>query len=137
MTPSEFEARLRELLAAYRSATENVACIECAGCRKCVRSTFCRGSEGLVACHYCNDCTDCTDSAHCTSCQHCLGCSHCLKCSDCTQSAYLTRCVGLSGCSYCFGCVGLQNKDFHILNERFERSAYFAATSELMRGLRL
>jgi len=55
----------------------------------------------------------------------------------CTQSAYLVRCVGLAGCSYCFGCVGLSHKDFHILNEPYDRSAYFALTNQLAQALGL
>jgi len=53
------------------------------------------------------------------------------------QSAYLVRCTGLTGCTYCFGCVGLHQKDFHILNEPYERKAYFALTQQLAHELGL
>jgi hypothetical protein len=66
-----------------------------------------------------------------------MGCSHCIDSERCTQGAYLVRCVGLSACSYCFGCVGLSHKDFHILNEPYDRSTYFAITSKLTQAMRL
>jgi hypothetical protein len=135
MTPSEFEARLRELIASRAGTVANPSCIECEACQSCLTCTFCRSSVGLVRCHYCVDCGDCTDSSHCRKCTGCLGCKHCIACERCTGSAYLMRCVGLSGCSYCFGCVGLSNKDFHVLNEPYERSAYFALTNALARKL--
>jgi len=52
-------------------------------------------------------------------------------------SAYLVRCVGLSGCTYCFGCVGLSKKDFHILNEPYDRKTYFDIVAKLSRELRI
>jgi len=79
----------------------------------------------------------CIDCSHCKACVGCMGCSHCIASERCTQSAYLVRCVGLSGCSYCFGCVGLAGRDFHILNEPYDRSSYFAMTAQLARDLRL
>jgi hypothetical protein len=66
-----------------------------------------------------------------------VGCTHCVQSEDCTSSSYLVRCLALSNCSYCFGCVGLSNKDFHILNERYARQDYFEITTELARALRL
>ena len=47
------------------------------------------------------------------------------------------RCIDCNGCTYCFGCVGLSKKDFHILNEPYERQEYFAKVSELRRALRI
>jgi hypothetical protein len=70
-------------------------------------------------------------------CVACLGCQHCLDCERCTTSAYLVRSVGCRGCSYCFGCVGLSGCDFHVLNVRYDRAAYFELTRRLARELRL
>jgi hypothetical protein len=53
----------------------------------------------------------------------------------CSGSNYLALCRSCSDCNYCFGCVGLQNKDFHILNEPYTRDAYFKLTRELEREL--
>ena len=41
----------------------------------------------------------------------------------------------MSDCEYCFGCVGLDNKSFHILNEPYDRQAYFALVNALGRQL--
>jgi hypothetical protein len=55
----------------------------------------------------------------------------------CVGSAYLVRSVGCNGCTYCFGCVGLSKRDFHVLNERYDRAAYFELTARLARELRI
>jgi hypothetical protein len=43
----------------------------------------------------------------------------------------------LTECNYCFGCVGLNKKDFHILNQGFSRNAYFKLTERLRKELSL
>ena len=45
------------------------------------------------------------------------------------------RCVGCSGSNYLFGCVGLARKDFHILNEPYDRKTYFETVARLTREL--
>jgi hypothetical protein len=60
-----------------------------------------------------------------------------MECERCIGSAYLVRCVGCSGCTYCFGCVGIARRDFHILNEPYDRTTYFEITRRLARDLRL
>ena len=132
---SEFETRLRALTQSHAAVAQNEGCVACDRCQRCTRCTFCRDSERLVRCHYCMACNDCIDSSHCRSCTGCFGCTHCIASERCSQSAYLVRCVGLSGCSYCFGCVGLAGKDFHILNEPYDRSTYFSLTAQLTREL--
>jgi hypothetical protein len=47
------------------------------------------------------------------------------------------RCASLSGCQYCFGCVGLSGKDFHVLNEPYDRKTYFALIARLAKELAL
>jgi hypothetical protein len=137
MTPSEFETRLRELMRAQSAVVENAHSIECYGCERCLLCTFCRDSKSLTRCHYCTACSSSSDCSHCRSCTSCMGCSHCVASDRCTESAYLVKCVGLSHCSYCFGCVGLSQRDFHILNEPYDRSAYFALTTQLAQSMRL
>ena len=60
-----------------------------------------------------------------------------VACDRCAQSSYLVKSVDCTGCTYCFGCVGLNKKDFHILNKPYDRSTYFAITSRLVRELGL
>ena len=131
---ADFEKRFRMLVAEHASATGNVGCIACDDCDRCSDSTFLVGCKNVARSHYCRDCVDSSECSHCTGCSACLGCSHCEACERCASSAYLVRCVGLSGCTYCFGCVGLAKKDFHILNEPYERQEYFEKVSELRRA---
>jgi hypothetical protein len=136
MTGAEFEAAFRKLVSGAARA-ENVGCLVCERCERCSECTFCVESRTLARCHYCEACADCTDSSHCVRCNGCLACQHCVESERCTGSAYLVRSVGCSGCTYCFGCVGLARRDFHILNEPYDRATYFATASRLARELRI
>lgn len=133
----DFEARYRELLAERGSDRRNAGCVQCVECEACTLCTFCRGSTDLVRSHYCIDSKRLIECSHCRRSEQLLYCHHCAECQNCTSSSYLVRCSGLSNCTYCFGCTGLHGKDFHILNEPYDRSAYFAITRRLMRELRL
>jgi hypothetical protein len=133
---AEFEERFRQLSSSL-SHKDNQGCVECERCLACTKCTFCRDSENLLGCHYCTRCKSCTECSHCQKSTRLIGCHHCIDSQDCMHSRYLVRCVGLSNCNYCFGCVGLRTRDFHILNEPYSRSDYFALTTELMRQLRL
>jgi len=137
MTKAQFLTALTSLVSAYEGRTGNEACVECVGCERCRRSTFCRGSKALVGCHYCVDCERCSASTHCRSSRDLTASNHCVACERCTDCAFLVRSVDCTGCTYCFGCVGLWNKEFHILNEPYERAAYFALASRLSRDLGL
>jgi hypothetical protein len=64
-----------------------------------------------------------------------LSSAHCRDADRCAQSAYLERCTSCTRCNYCFGCVGLSGKDFHILNEPYERQVYFDTVKRLRREL--
>jgi hypothetical protein len=133
---AEFERRFRALLTEHSGST-NRSCVQCARCSGCSACTFCDDCERLVRCHYCTRCALCSDSSHCTGSRNLIHCSHCAHSENCVDSSYLVRCVSLTGCSYCFGCVGLSQADFHILNEPYERSDYFALVRQLTRDLRL
>lgn len=137
MTPADFEQRFAELVRAHASTTANVNCIGCKRCERCADSTFLEDCKSVVRSNYCTGCVDCTDCSHTTGSTACLGCSHCERCERCVSSAYLVRCTGCSGCTYCFGCVGLSKKDFHILNEPYDRQAYFAKVAELRKAMRI
>jgi hypothetical protein len=131
LSAREFEARYRELIQGFGREQANQGSVQCVGCRSCNLCTFCRDSEYLLRCHYCVACSRCTDSAHCRSSKQLISCSHCIDCETCTQSSYLERSMGLTDCNYCFGCVGLSGKDFHVLNEAYDRSTYFALVQRL------
>ena len=133
----EFEARLRELTASLGRERANQGCVECVGCSSCNGCTFCRDSERLVRSHYCVRCSMCTDCSHCRSSRGLIACHHCVECEACSSSAYLVKCSALTNCLYCFGCVGLRGKEFHILNEPYSKSDYFALTRRLGQELKL
>lgn len=137
MTRTDFESKLRALLDAHAGRKDNRDCFECTSCEGCIRSTFCRGSKALVGCHYCVDSERCHESTHCRASRELTSCTHCNSCERCIGCSYLVRSIDCTNCNYCFGCVGLSNKDFHILNEPYDRSTYFALTSQLTRELRL
>jgi hypothetical protein len=137
MTPAEFEQRFRELAKAHESGTQNVGCLGCERCERCADSTFLVECRNVARSQYCRSCVDCTECSHSVSCTACFGCSHCERCERCLASAYLVRSIACSGCTYCFGCVGLAKKDFHILNEAYDREAYFARVAELRRAMRI
>lgn len=130
-----FERRYRELLGGLRTPAENPGSIECVGCNGCQDSTFCRDSRDLCRCHYCVRCTLCTDCSHCRGSHALVACTHAVDSESSLRSAYIVRSVSVSDCTYLFGCVGLSRKDFHILNEPYERAAYFETTRRLMHEL--
>jgi hypothetical protein len=133
LSPREFETRFRDLVRQLSQGGLNANSVVCTGCRGCNYCTFCQDSERLVRCHYFVRCITCTDCSHCRDGKALIGSQHCIECEGCTSSAYLVRSVGCSGCTYCFGCVNLSGKDFHLLNEPYSRSDYFAITRKLAR----
>ncbi|MBW2454201.1 MAG: hypothetical protein JRI68_06815 [Deltaproteobacteria bacterium] len=135
MNRQEYERTFRELLRAHNERAGNDRCIECTDCERCSDCTFCSRSHHLVRCHYCVATTGSIDSIHCHESRDLVSCTHCNQCERCAQSAYLERSVDCADCSYCFGCVGLSGKEFHILNEPYDRSTYFKLTAQLAKQL--
>jgi hypothetical protein len=136
LTAQEFERRYQALTLRASTLKDNDGCVECQRCTGCSACTFCADSQRLVRCHFCVRCASCTDSLHCRGSRNLIGCQHCSDCDACSHSSYLVRCLSLTSCQYCFGCVGLSGKDFHVLNEPYDRKAYFALTARLSRELR-
>ena len=132
-----FERLHKDLLLSATARRDNDGCVECTECVACQGCTFCKDSERLSRCHYCVRCELCLESSHCRHSRLLVGCHHSIECESCTRSSYLVRSVALSDSSYCFGCVGLSGKDFHILNEPYDRTTYFEITRRLSRELGL
>jgi hypothetical protein len=137
LTLRDFEAKFRDLQRQLGRDAANSGCVQCTDCKGCTGCTFCKESERLVRCHYCVRCSGCMDCSQCKDSKTLIMSQHCVDCENCTQSAYLTKCAACTGCTYCFGCVGLSGKDFHILNEPYSRSEYFAVTKRLMKEMGL
>lgn len=135
MNKREFEQRLSDLVRSAGTTKDNTGCVACVGCEGCRDATFCRDSKRLSRCNYCVTCEDCSECSHCHKSKQLTACVHCVDCERCTGSAYVVRSIGLSGCTYCFGCVGLVKKDFHILNEPYDRKTYFETVAKLKREL--
>ena len=136
LSRADFEKRLRKLKEGdLGAARDNPGSYACEGCTSCVDCTFCTKCESLRNCHYVVDCQRCGECSHCSRCVDCHGASHCTACTRCTAGAYLVECTDCHGCTYCFGCVGLSRKDFHILNEPYERTEYFRITKQLAEAL--
>lgn len=133
----EFESRYRELLHARETSTENERCVQCEHCQGCSASTFCRHSRQLIRCHYCVECEQCSDCSHCQGSRGLLSCHHCIDTQSSMGCTYLVRCSGMAQCNYCLGCVGLSHCDYYILNQPYDRSAYFEISRQLLRQLRL
>lgn len=131
-----FRSELARLKSAARQRG-NLDCFESGGCDNCSRCMFCTGCTDCHACTYCTDCTGCTGLVHSQGCQGCHRGSHLQSCLRCVDSRYLVECVDCAECTYCFGCVGLLGKEFHILNEPYDRKTYFAMVKALKAELGL
>ena len=133
----EFQKRFAALVEAVAREGANLGSYSCRGCSSSKSCMFCESCEGCYRCNYCESCSRCSRCTHCRICSECHNSSYCVESDRCTGSAYLVRCVDCSDCTYCFGCAGLVKKDFHILNEPYDRSTYFALVKDLRRVLRV
>lgn len=121
LTQLERSSDDRGNLGSYRSET----------CRNCSHCTF---SEGCVDCHACNYAVDSEGCSHCTKIRDCVQChqsSQLVDCRRCVSSKFLEHCSDCAECTYCYGCVGLVRKEFHILNEPYDRKTYFRVVKAL------
>jgi hypothetical protein len=135
MSKREFMDELGRLVENFSADPGNPGSYGCTGCSRCTSCTFCKDCDGCYACTYCVRCELCAECSHCVDSKNCQGCAYCVRSEHSTQSAYLLLCRNLSNCNYCFGCVGLDRKDFHILNVPFERSEYFRIVERLKKDL--
>jgi hypothetical protein len=131
MNRSEFDAELARLQREFGAAEQNLGSFRSERCTGSVHCMFCKGCRNCYRCTHCEDCEATTGSGHCLRCVGCHDCSHCEDAVGCTHSAYLLRCSFCTDCNYCFGCVGLAKKEFHILNQPYARSEYFALLKSL------
>jgi hypothetical protein len=131
INPREFKHELEELRRQYSSGADNLGCHSCKDCELCAACMFCTACRSCYRCTHCRGCQDCSHCSHCQDSTGCHGCAYCVKSENCSGSNYLTLSQNCADCNYCFGCVGLQRKDFHILNRQYTRQEYF----ELVRKL--
>jgi hypothetical protein len=131
MNRSEFDAELARLVRELGVATQNPGSFRSESCTGSMHCMFCKNCRNCYRCTHCESCDATTGSGHCVRCVGCHDCSHCEDALGCTHSAYLLRCSFCTDCNYCFGCVGLAKKEFHILNQAYSRSEYFALLKAL------
>ena len=112
----------------------NQESLELRDSRGCVRCHFTSNSEVCFACTYAENSRYCTHCNRIDNATRCHRSTHLKDCTDCSDSHYLIDCVQCTECTYCLGCVGLSRKEFHILNEPYDRKTYFKILKSL--GLR-
>jgi hypothetical protein len=137
MEVKEFKRGLAKLERMFSTDPINVECHNVVNCNGCSRSVFCSDCDNCYRCSHCVECSGSSNLTHCHRCGDCHNCSNCHECTSCISSAYLVYCRDLRECNYCFGCVGLSRKEFHILNEPYPRSEYFALTDKLGQQLHI
>jgi hypothetical protein len=125
-----FRAELQKL---QRAAADrgNPGCFEV---HESANSTQCQFSTGLKDCHRCSyttASTACTHSTHLTRCTQCHQSSNLVDCLRCVESHYLTQCTDCVECTYCYGCVGLVRKEFHFLNQPYDKKTWFQLVKQL------
>jgi hypothetical protein len=138
MTAAEFAAALEGLRRGYGPAGgtgDPPGNYRSDGCERCASCMFCVGCRDCYRCTHCTRCVSTTGSSHCVDCTSCHACSHCERSESCAGSAYLVRCYACFDCTYCFGCVGLVKKEFHVLNQPYGRTEYFALVKSLRAAL--
>lgn len=139
MTPPpnarDFLAQLDQLERDHNADTANPGSYRCEGCARCAGCMFCTQCSDCTKCTYCTDCTHCTKCTHCTDCAHTHASAYCVASSNCTGSQYLILCRACDDCTFCFGCVGLKEREFHILNQPYDRKTYFKVVTRLKKEL--
>lgn len=129
LSSAEFERLLRALRAEVPpAAAGNVRSVDSDTSRRCLFSESC---TDCYRCTYCTNCSGCTRAVHCDSCVSVHDSAYCVSSQDCVDSQYLTLCFGCVDCTFCIGCVGLQAKEFHILNQPYDRKTWFKIVKEL------
>lgn len=129
----EFERVFRDLRQhVLQSQTEeNPGSHRCERCQRCTQCMFTTDSVDCFSCTYCSHCTNCTNCTHCSGCQDCHQSSYCVNSHNLSACSYVIMSEHCHECIFCFGCVGLLKKEFHILNQKYSRDAYFKMVAKL------
>ncbi|MBI5413608.1 hypothetical protein HZA42_04640 [Candidatus Peregrinibacteria bacterium] len=62
--------------------------------------------------------------------------NNCNFCFACTTSSDLDFCELVFNSKYCFGCIGLNHKEYYILNKPYSREDYFKRVAEIKEELK-
>lgn len=109
-------------------------------CFSCFDAHECEDCMYIQDCWRTKDCADMTFSDGSELCYesfsigltsyNCNFCNFIRTCSDCE---YCELCFN---CKHCFGCVGLQSKEYYILNKPYSRDEYFQKVTEMKAAMR-
>ncbi len=97
-------------------ADENRDCWYCYSLNGSMDTMDCYRTRLMELCYECIDCLKCYGSAFLQD------------CSNCKDSMFLKNCIG---CSKCLMCSNLQNKEYHIQNQRVTPEEFEAAIATL------
>ncbi len=99
--------------------------------KDCYLSVVVEKCQDCMYISHSNSLRDCYDSSFLHDCELCYECLDsnklyaCIGCQSCQNSSDLIYCYDLIGCKNCVGCYGLRNKQYHIMNEAYNKEAYF------------
>lgn len=108
--------------------------------RNCKNSFWIFDSFGLHDCYYTyngDDAKNLYDVTHLGWAEDCFEIMSggnlytCMFCSGCWYSNNLTYCELVYNSRDCFGCVGINHKEFHILNQPYSKDDYFKRIAEI------
>lgn len=100
---------------------------------------LCYGSINCEDCYYGIpfECKDCVDSLLLRNSELCLECVdssnlyNCYQCQNCHQSRDLKFCYEVRGSNNCIACVGLNRKEYCILNKQYTKEQYEKLLGEM------
>jgi len=108
---------------------------DCKNCFACFNVYTCEDCAYCVDVIRTKDSLDLTFSDGTELCYECFSLG--LSTYNCNFSNYIRTCSDCEycelcfNCKHCFGCVGLQSKEFYILNQPYSREAYFKKAGEI------
>lgn len=112
----------------------------CKNCYMCFDSSNSEDCYYGYDTHYCKNCIDATyagqmvnNSYQIVDAQHSNNCNYIVESNNCQDSSYIFNCKGLKNC---FGCVGLQYKQYCILNRQLTPEQYKTVTKQLQDELK-
>lgn len=101
--------------------------IECKNCFNCFdieKSEDCRYGENIMRC---KDTVDCARTTLCEMCYEGLSTVNSYNTHFCIATWFSRDCMycdNCNSCKNCFGCIGLNNKEYCILNKQYSKEDY-------------
>lgn len=120
-------------------SSNNENCDYCNIVGSCKNCYLCFGSIESENCYYgnpfrCRDCCDCLlprNSELCLECTDCNRLYNSYRCQNCSDSQDLLYCLEVRNSHHCFASIGLNRKEYHILNKPYTKEQYFDFLSKV------